>query len=96
MPYRDEEDEDLHPWEYPDPEEEVDEEEEEAGVGTVPCPYCHRQVYDQAERCPYCESYISQEDVPAESKRNPWWIIFGALGVMAVVALWILAGPRGE
>jgi predicted nucleic acid-binding Zn ribbon protein len=59
------------------------------GEDTVPCPHCGKAVYEDAERCPYCETYLSEEDAPA---RNPWWIILGALGVLAAVALWIWMG----
>ena len=30
--------------------------------GTVPCKYCGRDIYEESERCPYCEKYISEED----------------------------------
>jgi hypothetical protein len=69
---------DREPWE-----------DDEEGDDTVPCPYCGKDVYEGAERCPYCAHYLSQEDAPA--RRQPWWIIFGALAVLAVVAMWILA-----
>jgi hypothetical protein len=60
---------------------ELDEEE------TMPCPYCGRAIYDDAERCPYCENYISREDAPS---RHPLWLIIGVLICLAIVALWVL------
>ena len=45
---------------------------------TVPCPYCHKPLPEDAPRCPYCENYISREDAPPS--RKPWWIILGVLG----------------
>jgi hypothetical protein len=54
---------------------------------TIPCPYCNRPIYDDAQRCPYCENYISAEDiVPA---RKSWWIVIGALLVFYVIYRWI-------
>jgi hypothetical protein len=35
---------------------------------TIPCPYCRRQIHEDAERCPYCEQYISAEDAPSQPK----------------------------
>jgi hypothetical protein len=66
-------------------------EDEQDGDDTVPCPYCRKAVYEDAERCPYCGNYLSQEDAPPAPK--PWWIILGALGVLAVVAMWVLFRP---
>jgi hypothetical protein len=60
------------------------------GVETVPCPHCGEAVYEEAERCPHCEAYLSEEDAPPA--RKPWWVVAGALAVLAVVALWIWKG----
>jgi predicted nucleic acid-binding Zn ribbon protein len=54
---------------------------------TVPCPYCGKAVYEDAERCPYCENYLSREDAPG---RQPTWIVIGVLVCLVLVAGWIL------
>jgi hypothetical protein len=61
---------------WPDDEEEP----------TIPCPYCHREVLEDAERCPYCEGYLSKEDAP--SARKPWWIVVGVIACLYVVYRW--------
>ena len=68
-----------------DPEDEdwSDEDDEEP---TIPCPYCRRDVIEDAERCPYCEHYISKEDAPPE--RKPWWIVVGVIACLYVVYRW--------
>jgi hypothetical protein len=71
--------EDREPW------------EDDEGPGTIPCPYCGEDVYEDAERCPHCANYLSREDAPPRAR--PWWIILGALGVLAVVAMWVLSRP---
>jgi hypothetical protein len=55
---------------------------------TVPCPYCKREIPEDAPRCPYCEHYISEEDPPPS--RKPWWIILGVVLGLYVVYRWIV------
>lgn len=59
---------------------------------TVPCPHCGREVYEDAERCPYCENYISEEDTPPSSSRKPWWLIVGVLLCLYAVYRWVTRG----
>ncbi len=54
---------------------------------TTPCPRCRAPVYDDAERCPRCGSYLSREDDPA---RKPWWVLAGVAACLAMVTWWIL------
>jgi hypothetical protein len=53
---------------------------------TEPCPHCSHPVYDDAERCPSCGSYLSREDTP---HRKPWWVVAGVLACLAMVVFWI-------
>jgi predicted nucleic acid-binding Zn ribbon protein len=72
--------------EYPD-EADMDQDEGDEFAETSPCPYCHKPLYEQAELCPHCGKYISQED----TRRRPFvWIIFGAIACLIVVIIWIL------
>jgi len=63
----------------PDPEDEDE---------TTPCPHCKAPVYDQAERCPACGWYISEEDAPPS--RRPWWIVLGVILGLFAVYLWVM------
>jgi len=65
-----------------DAEDEVDDPPEEDDV-TIPCPHCGKAIYDEAERCPYCESYISKEDRGPTPKA--WWVLVG-LAVCLIAA----------
>ncbi|MDR3633736.1 MAG: hypothetical protein P4L84_07850 [Isosphaeraceae bacterium] len=76
------EDGDPEDHEYPD-EDDVGPDDDE----TVPCPYCNEPVYEDAERCPECGSYLSREDAPY--RRKPVWFIVGFLLCMAVVLRWL-------
>jgi hypothetical protein len=55
--------------------------------GQAACPYCGREIYEDSERCPYCENYLSREDAPS---RHPVWILITVLICLALVGLWIL------
>jgi hypothetical protein len=54
---------------------------------TIPCPHCRREIHEDAQRCPYCEQYISSEDAPV---RKPWWLVLGVGVCLYVVYRWIV------
>jgi hypothetical protein len=55
---------------------------------TVPCPYCRREIFEDAVRCPHCGEYLSDEDAPAGPR--PWLIVVGVLLSLAAVWVWIV------
>ena len=62
--------------------------EDAASVDVKACPYCGKGIYEQAEVCPYCKSYISAEDAPPS--RKPLWIVIGVVACLSVVLLhWV-------
>ena len=67
---------------------ENDEWESENEDSTIPCPCCKHSIHEESQRCPFCGSYISEEDIPP--KQKPWWIIVGILAVFYVVYRWIV------
>lgn len=69
-----------------DYEDDLDDEEDDEP--TVPCPYCGREIHEDAQRCPWCEKYISAEDAPPA--RKPWWIIIGVIVCLYVIYRWIV------
>jgi uncharacterized paraquat-inducible protein A len=70
---------------YDDHEDEPDEEDD--GDETVPCPYCGAAVYEDAERCPRCENYLSREDAPSQV---PLWVKLTALVCLAMAVGWAI------
>jgi predicted nucleic acid-binding Zn ribbon protein len=74
-------DDDLQEHEWP---EEDDDDEEEP---TVPCPYCSALIHEEAQQCPECGEYISEEQRPAV--RPPWWIVAGIVAALYAVYHWI-------
>jgi len=70
----------IDDYEYPDPPDDDDDDQ----VETVPCPECGAQVYEEAERCPYCGGYITSSTHPLKG-RPLWWVVLGVLGVVGLV-----------
>lgn len=60
------------------------------GPASVPCPYCKRPIFEDAERCPHCENYVSREDSPPGSKSKFWFVLM-VLALLAAAA-WVLGG----
>jgi hypothetical protein len=54
---------------------------------TTECPHCHKPVFDQAERCPHCGWYISEEDTPPN--RLPGFIVLGLTLAAVAVYFWV-------
>jgi hypothetical protein len=54
----------------------------------VPCPYCKREISEDAERCPHCECYLSVEDVPRQPK--PWWWIVAVVLLVLLILGYVL------
>jgi hypothetical protein len=79
MPFRDDDNEVLHPREYPEPDQE--------GDGLLPCPHCLGVLYEDSVRCPQCGMYLS-DDTP---RRQPWWVLVGVLICLAISLYWIWA-----
>ena len=49
----------------------------------VACPECGDDVYEDAQQCPLCGTYIVHHYNPW-SQRPLWWIALGLLGIIAV------------
>jgi predicted nucleic acid-binding Zn ribbon protein len=73
-----------------DPDESDMDEDDEDGPALVECPYCGSEILEDAERCPRCGNFISEEDAP---RRKPAWIVVSAvLLVVAIVVSWVFWG----
>lgn len=81
-------DDDDDDWDNSDEfsDEDLDAEDIDDDRSTVPCPYCRRPVYEDAEYCANCDEYISLEDAPPE--RKPAWILWTAVILLATTLMW--------
>lgn len=75
-----ESDDQLHP-EGPDASEMNDE------PAQVLCPYCRREISEDADRCPFCGSYVLVNDPPTH--REWWWIAALILLVLLILAYFL-------
>jgi hypothetical protein len=89
MAYRDsyEDDEaELDEREDPDPADMDGDDDEEPAV---PCPFCKREIHEDAEICPYCRNWVRGEDAPPG--RKPAWLVAGVVVCLVLVVLtWVL------
>ncbi|MEX0937150.1 MAG: zinc ribbon domain-containing protein [Pirellulales bacterium] len=56
---------------------------------TLPCPECGEEIYEEAERCPYCGTYVIFHS-SVWAGRSTAWIVLGLVGVVAVVVALVL------
>ncbi len=68
----------LYDDEYPD------DYDDDGPAETVPCPECGADVYEDAEQCPVCGSYIIHQ-TNVFAGRPTWWIVLAVLGVVATI-----------
>ncbi len=55
------------------------------GPATVPCPYCRADILEDAEQCPKCGEYISQEDAPRGGFSTRGWLLMILMLLAAVL-----------
>ena len=51
---------------------------------TIACPQCGAEVYEDADYCPACDTYITPRS-HTWSGRPTWWIVLGLLGILATI-----------
>jgi hypothetical protein len=73
------------------PDDELDEHEEERADGetAIPCPHCGADVFDDAEQCPDCGTWLVRDRRPSTG-RPSWFVVLGFLGVLLAILTWIV------
>jgi len=77
-----EDDDELDEREEPN---DFDRESDDDASVAVPCPNCGQDVYEDADRCPYCGEYITA----STSARRPTWLIIAAILALLGVLFWL-------
>ena len=54
----------------------------------IKCSYCGDEVSEDAERCPSCGSYISEEDAP-RYRRMTWYILAVIVALLIIAFVWL-------
>ena len=83
MPWNDDE---LDDREFPDEDDDTDD-----AAPTRDCLRCGADVYEDAEQCPLCGTWLTAETSPWKG-RAWWWVALGLLGVFALVIVLALGG----
>lgn len=68
-------------WEAPEPDERDEDE-----LDTLPCPACGRQIYEEADVCPFCGEYVTHSTSVLAGKPL-WFVALAILGIVAVIAM---------
>jgi predicted nucleic acid-binding Zn ribbon protein len=56
----------------------------------VPCRHCRAEIDEDAEQCPKCGMYVTDEDAPRERKSAAWVILM--MLALAAALVWVLGG----
>lgn len=59
--------------------------DESDGYGTIDCPECGAEIFDDIDVCPRCGHAIIH-DTSVWAGKSTWWIVLGILGILAVIA----------
>ena len=59
------------------------------GPPTVPCRHCREEMFEDAEQCPNCGMYQSEEEASGPPKSRTW-IVLMALALLAAMIMMFL------
>jgi uncharacterized protein (DUF983 family) len=71
-------DDDWEDEEYPDDAEEF---------GTIECPHCGEEMFEDAPQCPHCGQYLVRETGEFWKDKPLWYIVLALLGIVAVILM---------
>lgn len=83
-------DDELDEREFPDDDVDMEDDGDDEETITRECPRCGADIYEDAEQCPLCGTWINP-DTSAWSGRAWWFVLLGIAGIIAL--LWVLVLP---
>jgi hypothetical protein len=51
---------------------------------SFPCPYCKAEVFENADICPKCGSFVSFDDLQQNPSQQPKWVLVTVILLIAV------------
>lgn len=54
---------------------------------TILCPDCNEEIYEEASQCPYCGSYVLEDQYPS---RPPWVVLTAVFLLVLFACYWLL------
>ncbi|MGC9260829.1 MAG: hypothetical protein ACP5I8_12265 [Phycisphaerae bacterium] len=64
-------------------------------IHTAVCPYCHKTIFDDTPRCPFCGQYLTSRQLLRNNRSG--WKIFGIIMLFLALAMflltWLLSPP---
>ena len=73
--------------------EDDDQDREDDDDRLIDCPVCGKSIYEEAEQCPKCGTYLDGTDAPPQ--RRPLWIGLGVALCLLIIFFWIFCGAMG-
>lgn len=93
MANHDDDDEPSGSYRFPAPDDSVDESETPADDrDTIRCPRCRKFIFDDAEQCPYCKTWLTGGQ---RAGQRPTWFIITAIICLIIAILWVVGGYAG-
>lgn len=80
----DEDEAELDASEDPD----VDDADWNTDPAQILCPYCKREISEDAQRCPYCGMYPFGADAPRPAR--PWWWWAALILLLLLLITWVI------
>lgn len=62
-----------------------DEPEEPIEAGTIECPHCGAEIYEEAPQCPRCGEYVVHGTGEFWKNKPIWYVLLALLGIVAVI-----------
>jgi len=69
-----------------------DPDEEDLDGYTLSCPHCGGEIYADADVCPHCRSFISDEDFerPGSDQLKGWGVVIIIVMILLLLAMMVL------
>jgi len=60
-------------------------------AGTIPCPNCGAEIYEESPQCPVCGEYVTRRSGRVWDGKPYWYILLGLCGIIAVTCILLIS-----